>query len=229
MNPVDQSRRKGLRQRDGRMGLWIAALALTILAGCEGLYGKKYASNDPFMGSHTPPNPTPVAGPGVTPAQTSPQTASNGPVPPLPSSISGAGTASLASGEMGAPEPVRDVRLTGGAARGAAPNVSVGTPEPVSPGTTARMASATSGTPSPPAFTGTAASVRTFEDAQQLLKRQHVTWQRLDMEDDGTWKFSCSIPVPSNPNTNRTYGTTQTFPDPLSAIRAVLTQIEQPR
>jgi hypothetical protein len=227
MNPVDQSRRRRVRRIDGRVGRWIATAALLFLAGCEGLNGKKFSEHDPFLGSSTPPNPTPVAGPGIRPEQSTATSTTNGSIPPLPSSMSAPGTAALASGETGTPEPARDMRLTGGAARGVAPNVSMGSPEPAATGTTSRM-TATSGATTPPAtFSGSAASVRSFEDAQQFLKRQHVAWQRLDMEDDGSWTYTCSVPLPSNPHTNRTYKTTQTFSDPLAAIRAVLTQIEQ--
>jgi hypothetical protein len=79
--------------------------------------------------------------------------------------------------------------------------------------------------PSPP-VSGSAANLRTYEDAQQFLQQLHVSWQRLDME-DGQWKFECGVPNPSNPRLNRHYATSKAFPDPLSAIREVIAQIEK--
>lgn len=120
-----------------------------------------------------------------------------------------------------------------GAARGAAPIVNVGNPQPVP------LIGSTTSMPATPAFTGvgnpvpasppaggSAANIRTYEEAQQYLKTHRVSWQRMSGDGD-EWKFSCGIPNPSNSHVNKTYQTNQPFPDLLSAMRAVIAQIEQ--
>jgi hypothetical protein len=47
--------------------------------------------------------------------------------------------------------------------------------------------------------------------------------------DEGQWKFECGVPNPSNPAVNRHYATTKGSPDPVSAIREVIAQIEKDR
>jgi hypothetical protein len=80
--------------------------------------------------------------------------------------------------------------------------------------------------PAPPPPGGTAANIRSYEDAQLFLKQHAVNWQKLSV-DEGEWKFACGIPNPSNPRVNTNYQTDKPFPDYLSAIRAVIVQIEQ--
>jgi hypothetical protein len=164
----------------------------------------------------------------------------------MPAAYTASGPAAVAGGEMATPENARDLRMAGdavappvlpagGAARGVAPGVIVGNPEPAGTDSTSRLTPAAAGTlqplgapmPAPPPPGTAAANVRTFDEAQQFLKQHGVNWQRLDMEDDGRWKYECSIPNPANSRMNRTYQTSRPFPDPLSAIRAVITQIEQ--
>ncbi len=76
-----------------------------------------------------------------------------------------------------------------------------------------------------PTFVGTAANIKTFDEAQQFLKQRGVSWQRLDMEEDGRWKFECSLRKSANVNSH--YVPDTSFPDPLSAIRAVIAKIEK--
>ncbi|HTU92519.1 MAG TPA: hypothetical protein VMF69_20730 [Gemmataceae bacterium] len=167
----------------------------------------------------------------------------------MPSSYTAAGTVPVASGETATPENPREIRMAGdtlppasvpsaGAARGAAPAVSVGNPEPAASGTAANLVptpiSGGLGMPTPvpvpalaPSPAGeSAANIRTYEDAQRFLKQHGVTWQRMSGDGD-EWQFTCGIPNPSNPRVNKTYQTSKPFPDLLSAMRAVITQIEQ--
>lgn len=226
MNPVDQSRRRSIRPIGGR-GLLLPFVALLGLAGCD-TFGSRLP-NDPFMGVHTPPSPTPVPAPGNVPgsevAATPPQ------VPPLPSSYTALGTAPVAGGETATPEGGRDLRIPNSAVRGAAPNITVGNPEPATSGATTHLVPMSGATPvpvpAPAQVAGSSAAIRNFEDAEQFLKQHNVNWQRLELEDDGGWKFQCSAPNPSNPRMNRTYTTNKPFPDPLSAMRAIVSQIEQ--
>ena len=200
-----------------------------LAAGCEGSFGARQL-NDPMLGISAAPKPgaqPSAAGNAVAQATSGPI-----PVPPMPASYTAPGTAPVASGETATPENPRDLRMTGGsiaasnapaagAARGAAPAVTVGSPEPAPAGTTANMMK-----PPAPSPTGSAANIRTYEEAQQFLQQQRVSWQRLDM-DDGQWRFECGVPNPSNAQINRHYATSRAFPDPLSAIREVITQIEK--
>lgn len=69
-------------------------------------------------------------------------------------------------------------------------------------------------------------SIATFEQAQVVLASHGVKWQRLETWGDrGEWKFSCSIPNRQNAFISRTYE--GRAPDSLSAVRAVLNQIDQ--
>ncbi len=207
----------------------ILPLALVCIAvGCESGFGSKQLS-DPLLGVN--PSPKPVAS-ASTPNSTATVQATSGPLPPMPSSYTAPGTAPVAGGETATPENPRPLRMaadtgspapvqTTGAARGAAPAVTVGNPEVAPAGNTANFTKPQTPTPS-----GSAANIRTYEEAQQFLKQQRVSWQRLDME-DGQWKFECGIPNPSNPRMNRHFATSRAFPDPLSAMREVITQIEK--
>jgi hypothetical protein len=212
-----------------------ALLLLCLAAGCESNFGNRL-QGDPLLGIHAPAKSmeTPSAPSNATVQATS------GPIPALPSSYTAAGTAPVAGGETATPENPRSLRMAGdpvtpappspslngmdrggtGAARGAAPAVHVGNPEPAQ--TVGTPASLTTS----PVSGGSAATIRTYEDAQQFLKQHRVTWQRMS-QDDGEWKFACGIPNPSNPHVNKTYQTTKPFPDLLSAMRAVIAQIEQ--
>jgi len=229
-----------------RSGSILVPLLFCVLVGCESNFGTRLQQGDPLLGIHTaPPSPTTPSTPNSAMVQ-----ATSGPIPPLPASYTAPGTAPVASGETAVSENPRDLRMTGnpvapaspysnsgdrgtsGAARGVAPAVRVGNPEPApTPGTTANLATAPAAGTMANAATASAgasssANIRTYEDAQQFLKQHGVTWQRIS-QDDGEWKFACGIPNPSNPHVNRTYQTSRPFPDLLSAMRAVIAQIEQ--
>jgi hypothetical protein len=222
MKAVDQSKRRRVGRIGGRARMLLSAVALMGLVGCANEFGRKLASNDPLVGgsgSTPPPNPTLLAPPSNGPAQAQAVVRP----PQLPSTFSAPGTVAVAGGETGTPDNGRDSL----AARGVAPVVTVGNPEPASSNSTARLTPLSPGATAPASVGGAAANVRTFEEAQQFLKRYGVSWQRLDQEDDGRWQFQCSIPNPKSTNTNRTYGTDGPFSDPVSAMRAVLAKIEQ--
>lgn len=209
-----------------RFRLGLCSLLFGLAAGCGSNFGNRQ-QGDPLLGVQAAPKP--VDSPS-TPSNTTAQ-ATSGPIPPMPSSYAATSTAPVAGGETATPQSPRDLRMAGdtvapasmptaGAARGAAPAVNVGNPEPTpAVGTTANLAP-------PPVSGGSAANIRTFEDAQQFLKQHRVTWQSMSQE-DGEWKFSCSIPNPSNPHVNKTYQTSKPSPDLLSAMRAVIAQIAQ--
>jgi len=215
----------------------LTAAALMALAGCEGSYGARQP--DPLVGIHAPPLPSTN---GAAPVQS----ASSG-VPPLPASHTPTSLGALASGATPTPESPRTLRMdtppvpvvpvsspAGETARGVAPNTAVlGEPQPAAPQSTssslmpipiqnAGVQQTAASTPVPPG------EGMSFEQAQQFLKQRGVVWQRLETwGDQGQWKFRCSIPVPNKP-INHTYETIPPLPyDPLTAIRAVISQIER--
>jgi hypothetical protein len=66
----------------------------------------------------------------------------------------------------------------------------------------------------------------TYEQAQDLMKKRGVLWQRLEMvAESGEWKYSCSIPNRQNPKIRRTYEARAS--EPVAAIRAVLEQLDK--
>jgi hypothetical protein len=218
--------------------LLLPGVLLLALVGCESGFGSRQQP-DPMLGIHAPP--TPVAPPGG-PSNTPAQTAMTDQTPPLPASYTAVGPAAVAAGETATPEPGRDLRIAGdaltpaslsgnGAVRGVAPGVTVGNPEPATNGATSHLApvpvsggSAQSGGVSTPLASG--GGDMTFDQAQRLLSQYGVTWQRLD-KFDGQWKFECGVPNPQNPAVNRHFVTTRSFPDPVSAMREVIAQIEK--
>jgi hypothetical protein len=238
MNPIDQSGRSNTRPSGGRGRLLLSAVVLIVLAGCESGFGSK-REGDPLVGIHGSPAPVPVTGTTNNPTAK----ASAGPIPQLPASYNAPGTAPMAGGDTATSENARDLRMTtdtvtpaslpsAGAARGVAPGVTVGNPEPAQPGTTSNLATppvvgglgTAASAPPPPG--GGAANIRTYEDAKRFLDQHGVNWQKLS-GDEGEWKFACGIPNPSNPHINKNYETKKPFPDYLSAMRAVIAQIEE--
>jgi hypothetical protein len=233
MNPVDQSRRRRFRPIGGR-GYLLLLVVLIAPAGCgDGM--RLRPKDDPLVSMPTQPVPAQPVSAGTPPAQ-----AATGKMPALPASYSGQDPASLAAGVTPAPEDPRHLAIPAdtttspglsstGTARGASPGgVIIGAPEPVTNSTPRPPAS-----PSPPrggglqqtgASSSSALSITSFEQAQQFLKQQGVTWQRLDQEDGG-WKFACGIPNRSNPAFIRHVETKKSYLDPLSAMRAVIEEI----
>lgn len=67
--------------------------------------------------------------------------------------------------------------------------------------------------------------IRTFEEAQQFLAARGVKWQDLQTTGEGEWKFSCSIPNKTNPNSVRTYEARDRYG--LNAIQKVIDQISR--
>lgn len=250
MNAVDQSsiqtRRQGDKEKRGKRlrllspCLFVCVSACLLTAGCESGFGRP--QNDPLVGIHAPP--ASLAAP-VAPSSATAQTPAAGQTPPLPASYTAPGSAAVAGGETATPDNPRDLRMAADAAapanppsspavRGVAPGVQMGHPEPAMNDTTSHLAPVPVANgplqqlgASTPAFVGTAANIKTFDEAQQFLKQRGVTWQRLDMEDDGQWKFECSLRKSANMNSH--YVPTTSFPDPLSAIRAVIDLIEKDR
>jgi hypothetical protein len=155
------------------------------------------------------------------------------------------GPASMAGGETATLEPGRNYR-TGepfapasasgnSAVRGVAPAaVTLSSPEPASNGSSSRLAPIPNAAPAGQPLAAPTGAIAdgaglTFDQAQRLLQQYRVRFQRLDQDDDGLWKFQCSVPYSSNSAMNRTYATTKGSPDYVTAIREVIAQIEKDR
>lgn len=65
-----------------------------------------------------------------------------------------------------------------------------------------------------------------WDQVRRQLRERGVDWQHLEQR-DGLWRFQCSVPRPGNPNISRQYEASAA--DELSAIQAVLEQIDSDR
>jgi hypothetical protein len=69
-----------------------------------------------------------------------------------------------------------------------------------------------------------------YEQLQAQLDARGVTMRRLEtVGDQGEWRFICAVPQPGSPNTRRTYEGRAVGGHGLTAIRAVLEQIDRER
>jgi hypothetical protein len=231
---------RGQRAEHGnrpRPATWLSCILWLLLAGCASSPTSRPTpnNNDPLLGG---PPIQPPGGRAAAPAA-SPGTATAA-VPPLTAPSTSTSTAALASGTAQPLDATHDLRIGGnpdsspaapsGAPVAATPTsdwkgqapVALRGPEP---------ATAPPPAPRQPPAPGIAlmggTRVMTFEQAQAQLRARGVTWQRLEVSsDDGKWKFSCSIPNAQNPNIRRNYEGPP-LPDPLTAMQAVLDQIDK--
>jgi hypothetical protein len=202
------------------------AVALLVLAGCAG-DNRVATTFDPLLGGP----PLRPAGPAARPpAQTAGPPPAAGSLPPSsPAPFSPASNAALAAG---APRPSgtgNELRIgspdgswagQGPAAAGEASGAVLRRPQPVIEPVGQRSPAAGAG----PSESG--APLTTYEQAQAQLAARGVVWQRQERNaDTGEWKFSCAIPNRQNPNLRRMYEARAA--DYLSAIRAVLEQIDR--
>ena len=199
-----------------------STVGLPFLTGCSGF--NEALGNDPLLG-----------GPPLRAAAAA--TAPPGPVAALPPPAANS-TLSTAALAAGAPRP-----------SDAAPDLRIGSSGPStgndgwgSPSSTGQAAGGSGALLRPPeAITQPAprqelATVSnpgaprdraiTYEQAQEEMKKRGVLWQRLEMvAESGEWKYSCSIPNRQDPKLRRTYEARAA--DPVSAIRAVLEQLDK--
>jgi hypothetical protein len=201
----------------------LAACGLAIFLGCAN--DSRRPSADPLIGGETP-----------LPART--ETAVTAPrsnVPPLPAPSSATSNAALAGGAFQPLDPTRDLRIgsndgnaAAGAWRGPAgaasnPTQPVNDP-PRSPQLTSQPRPASS--PASGVVQAGGLPGASTDALMALLQARGATFQRLETAgDDGEWKYSCSVPHPSNPNIRRTYEARGR--DPRSAMVAVLKQMDQ--
>jgi hypothetical protein len=73
---------------------------------------------------------------------------------------------------------------------------------------------------------GVPAAAGSVDQALQALESRGVKGFRLEQQrDTGEWRCTCSIPNKQNPTIRRTY--LKAAADPLSAVRAVLDEIDR--
>src|SRR4051794_11051240 len=73
---------------------------------------------------------------------------------------------------------------------------------------------------------GVPAAISSVDQGLQALDQRGVKGFRLEQQrDSGLWRCTCSIPSPTNPNFKQIYD--KSAADALSALRAVLDQIER--
>jgi hypothetical protein len=223
----ERARRPFVRSR------WRAAASFlagtTLLAGCS--TSNNVTTADPLLGpgASRPLAQAPAA--AAAPAATAAAT----PLPRQAAPASLTSNAALANGVPNVPDNGQDLRIAGSYQRTDAPaapqgGVMLQQPQPTFTPTSAQVPhSATA--PAPAASTAPApapisnAPGSTFEQGLAALGTHHVTWQRLETVDTGGWKFSCSVPNPQNASVSRTY--TATAADPVSALKAVLSQLDR--
>ncbi len=63
-----------------------------------------------------------------------------------------------------------------------------------------------------------------FQALQVQLKQRNVAWQKLEMQADSQWKFSCSVPNRTNPNYRSLVESVSA--DPMEAIRQAINEID---
>jgi hypothetical protein len=208
---------------------------LLVGSGCASDARSK--NDDPLAGGGPaiPLRTEPVAGATATRGlDTAPTTASqHTSVPALPVPSSATSNAALASGAFQPLDPTRELRIgngdanaTSGTWRGPAEGTKATlNPSPPVPnrGNPGQLASSTP-TPQPVNNTSGASA----DALLTLLQARGVTWHRLETAGDtGEWKYSCSVPNPTNPNIRRTYEARGR--DPRTAMAAVLTQMDLER
>jgi hypothetical protein len=202
---------------------------LLFLIGCHSENPRPGTNTDPLLG----PVSIQPAGNGagaVSPGSARPA----GPLPPLPAPGSATSNAAVAPGLNQTFDPSRDLRIGGGNPgvdgnnggwRGPG-DVTLNQPEPVD-----SLAARSETRPLPPAPLAPAyppVTARGASPEASLLSQVAARGAKFQMlqtwGETGEWKFSCAIPNRQNPHIRRTYEARAG--DPLSAIQAVLDQID---
>lgn len=206
---------------------FLCSLHVAICLGLAGCQGSRNQTSDPLMGAHPSQSAQPPA--PLASAPPKPTAAPAVPPPPVPSSLTS--NAALASTSSRSLDSSNDLRIgnsspaagNSGGWQGRGTPVAMATSQPASGiDPAARHDSLVARGVSP----ASGARVASYEQAQAILAARGVKWQRLETWGEaGEWKFSCSIPSRQNAFISRTYEGRAT--DYLSAVRAVLNQIDQ--
>jgi hypothetical protein len=211
-------------------------LAALVPAGCSGTAG--FEGPDPLVGG--PPiqrrtSPAPSLAAGLSPTPSGAAAAPSGQLPPLPTPSTATSQAALAGGVTQPLDSGRDLRIGAPTAFAQEQPLWRGTDPAVAPPGARLVEPQPSGSPPPPAapppaagtppvmLTSGGASAGTLDQALEQLKARNVTWQLLEMQEKGGWRFRCALPTPGKPDTERNYDATGATP--LEAVRRALDQM----
>jgi hypothetical protein len=200
----------------GWLLLWLVPLAL---AGCSAPTPERTVA-DPFLGKAAAPVRSAAQGSPYEPAVPYPPSSSTG-----PAALAGGGKQPfdathdlrIASADTSNPgaKPASDPAWKG--SRGVAGDPTPSKPDPF-------PAPTPGGAIVPVSLS--AARINTLDQGWAYLRAHGATYQRLTTRgEDGQIECSCSLPNPQNPNLRRTYEASAR--DPLTALRAVIDQIEK--
>lgn len=210
---MSESVRKRVIARKCLRAVGLAGMLLPL--GCNNLRpNQATAQADPLLGGLN----APAAGARPLPGPTQPAPSPSVNTPPL-SSANPTSNAALAAGAFQPLSGGSELSIGGGgpsAVRLQAPTFTPANapPPPVQPlAPTAPIAVVTApaesspAAPAQPTFRSspTGGRVMSIDQAQVVLERHNVRWQRIDRTPAGEWKFSCSIPDRQDPSKSRTY------------------------
>jgi hypothetical protein len=203
---------------------------LLALVGCGGGAGGNNLQPDPLLGKEQP---VPVVS-GAAAATTTPKSEPASPLPVMAAPTPAVSTAALATASAPLLDNARDLRMGPPPAAkltGAAPVGATGTPS-----------YATLSTPTPAGNPSDVSPLTRLEGVtpvpavggdgpwSALVKRlqdRGMTAFRLELQRDGSWRCGCSIPDRRNPSLLQTYNTKQPAADAMSALRAVVEEVER--
>ena len=193
-------------------------------SGSNPKQGPVAMSDDPLKSSQLPPVGLTAQPPNRAAASNThtPATGATGSVPPIPTPSTTTSTGVLAGGGVQGnlpPSDGRDLRIVSGSSVPSAGSAQL----PTAWETTPRG----SGSPvggSGVALAGASGNADGFQALQVQLKQRNVAWQKLEMQGDSQWKFSCSVPNRANPNYRSLVESVSA--DPLEAIRQAINEID---
>jgi hypothetical protein len=214
----------------------VVVAGLVLAAGCTNAPGT-VPGGEPFFGQGTPRAAAPGNSNTLGPAAAAP----GGGVPGLPANTSVTAPAALVSSTPPLTDAAHDLRApdslgapgpksSSWGPQGAAV---LGGPQQESPSGDRLLAAPVrlaSGNGAPAVGAAAAPVADSFEHLMEELHRRGATWWRLEpMVSGGKYRFVCSVPQPSNPNSGIRYDATSVGDNGLGAIRAVLDQIDRQR
>lgn len=202
-----------------RGGLLIGLLCLSagLLTGCSG---------------GTPPKNGPdplIPGPPIPKEGATARGAQDKPLPVMPAPGGATTNAEIAAGAVPKLDKERDLRIPGDkdptdSWRDNTSGVSLGTPGPARAGGSLPPVPTVGGFT--PAGGPTGGAITSVDQGLHALERYGVKGFRLEQQrETGQWRCTCSIPNKDKPTFKQTYDTTAA--DPLSALRAVVDQVER--
>jgi len=209
---------------------WAGTCLCLLLAGCAGGNRQSSDNADPLLGvgpNRTVGQPAPAAKPAANAAAPTGPSA-NPAAPPSPALSTSPPTATLAAGQPPRYDTDNSLRINTPPANPVRTS-SNGSWQVADTSGSVRLPGVEPAAPRRDPVPAVPAGARftNYEQAQAILAQRGVTWQRLESDPNGEWKFSCSIPNRQNKFISRTYEARGK--DYLAAVHAVLEQIDKDR